>query len=119
MSPLHTAVPLIEVHIVAMLVTKHLNLMCFFLSTFFGQDTYLNFHMPWVNHKLLEQHDLVAKALHGLPLGAVQLRVEVLGSQADPHSFPASSSHRLDHHWVADLFSLRAEVLDLTTTFDC
>ena len=75
--------------------------------------------MPWVNYKLLEQHDFVAKALHGLPFGAVQLRVEVLCSQADPHSFPTSTSHRLDHHWVADLFSLRAEVLDLITKFVC
>ena len=73
--------------------------------------------MPWVNHKLLQQHDLIPKALHGLPLSAVQLGVKVLGSQADPHALPTAPSDSFDHHWVTNLLGFGAEKLNLGKYF--
>merc|ERR1719234_434153 len=96
MSSLNTAVSLIEGHIVPMLITKH-----------------LNFHVSGVDHKLLKKHNLITEALHGLSLGAVQLSVKVLGCGADSHAFSTTSPHCLDHHWVTNLFSFRAEKLHL------
>ena len=56
---------------------------------------------------------LVPEALHGLPLGAVQLGVKLQGGEADPHALAAAAPHGLDHDGEADLLGLRPEVLHL------
>ena len=114
-SSLHTAVPLIEVHIVPMLVTKHLKIIdfCSLAAFYCYWGFYLDLHMSGVDHKLLQKHDFVPKTLHGLPLGTVQLSIKVLGRGANSHALSATPSHCFDHHWVTNLFSFRPEMFHL------
>jgi hypothetical protein len=57
---------------------------------------YLNFNMSRIDDKLLEEHDLVSERLDGLPLGRLQLGLELGLCQTDAHPLPTSAPHRLN-----------------------
>ena len=74
--------------------------------------TDLNFDVPWLLDVLFQEHDLVAKRLHGLAFGRLELGLELGLGHGDPHAFAAAATDGLDHDGEADLGSLRLQCLD-------
>ena len=91
---LHRAITLIQMHIVAMLVAKDLNL-----------------NMTRSLHVLLHKHVIISKALNTFPLGSFQLPEEVFLLHDDSHTLSSATKRRLQHHREADLLGFSEQVV--------
>lgn len=94
MSSLNRAIPFEQVDIIAMLISKHLNL-----------------HVSWIGHIFLQQHHFVPKRFHGLPFGRFQLGLEFSLGQRNSHAFATATSNSLNHHWESYFLSFRFQLL--------
>ena len=74
MSALHAAVPLEQIHAVAVTVAE-----------------YLNFHMAGLYQILLDQHAVIAKRGFRLPAAAVQRGLEAFTALYHAHAFTAAT----------------------------
>ncbi len=93
-SPLQAALPLAEVHHIAVGVSQH-----------------LNFDVPGAQHETLEKQGVVAERGGRLPAGTDQRGGQVSRSLDHPHPFAAATGRRLDQHRVADLVGGRDQVV--------
>ena len=88
-STLDGAVSLKQVHIVALGVTKHLNL-----------------NMAWALHVFLNQYGVVTKAVDGFALARCQRRCKVLGLVHRTHALATATRTGLDQHGVTYVVGL-------------
>ena len=72
---------------------------------------YLHLNMAWSLDVLLNQHVIVAEALHGLPLGSIQLVDELFFAVDDAHAFATTSKNSLEHDWESNLVRFCQQVL--------
>lgn len=92
MSPLDRAVSLVEVDVVSMHITKH-----------------LNFDVPWLFDILFNEHMVVAETLHALSLGCLELVKEFALLHHNSHSFASSSEGSLKHNRESNLLGFREQ----------
>ena len=86
MSSLDSAVTLMQMHIIAMLVTED-----------------LHFNMARVFNKLLNNHVIVIERFLRLTLGCIKLVMEFILCHNDSHAFSSATERSLEHDGKADL----------------
>lgn len=86
MSPLHGAVSFKQINGIPVLVSEDLHL-----------------HMPRLGNVFFQKHRRIAERFLGLGPRRFQRLHEIRLCLSDPHTFPATTAHRLDHQRKANL----------------